>query len=45
MFYQSIFAGTSAREQYNNDALTSRLNISDVNAESAGVKITENFFS
>ncbi len=45
MFYQSIFAGASAREQYNNNALNSRPNISDVNAENAGVKITENFFS
>ncbi len=45
MFYQSIFAGHSTGDQYNNDALTSRLTISDVNSENAGVKITENFFS
>ncbi len=45
MFYQSIFAGRSTREQYNNDALTSRLAVSDANSENTGVKITENFFS
>lgn len=45
MFYQSTFAGICAREQYNNDTLNSRLKVSDANAEIAGVKITENFFS
>lgn len=45
MFYQFNFAGRLTGEQYNNDVLNSRLTIADASAESAGVKITENFFS